>query len=113
MICVAGRPFRESVLLRLFLGVCAAVRELHAAQPAPLAHRDIKPHNVLLEERGRRRRKGDEEEELVPVLMDLGSVAPARLKIRSHRCESPTHFRTFVSLNARGSTPSSEKSVTL
>jgi serine/threonine protein kinase len=91
MLGAAGRPFRESVLLRLFLGVCAAVRELHAAQPAPLAHRDIKPHNVLMEERGRRRRKGDEEEEeLVPVLMDLGSVAPARVKIRSHRCESPT-----------------------
>ena len=78
------RPFsQQTSLLRLFLGVCAAVRELHRAQPV-LAHRDIKPHNVLLEER---RRGGDDEGEveLRPVLMDLGSVAPARVKVRSHR----------------------------
>jgi serine/threonine protein kinase len=79
-----GRPFSEAVLLRLFLGVCAAVRELHAAQPV-LAHRDIKPHNVLLEERGRKKGMDSSGEDLVPVLMDLGSIAPARVKIRSHR----------------------------
>ncbi len=76
------RPLREPQLLRIFLGVCAAVRELHVADPV-LAHRDIKPHNVLLEER----MSGGSKDgvELSPVLMDLGSVAPARVRIRSHR----------------------------
>ena len=74
------RPFREAALLRLFLGVCAAVRQLHNADPL-LAHRDIKPHNVLLEE-GKRSK---DDVELRPVLMDLGSVALARVKVRSHR----------------------------
>lgn len=35
----------------LALQVCAGVRSMHGMEP-PLAHRDIKPHNVLLEPRG-------------------------------------------------------------
>jgi serine/threonine protein kinase len=54
---------------------------LHRAEPVPYAHRDIKPHNVLLEE-GKRSK---DDVELIPILMDLGSVAPARVKVRSHR----------------------------
>ena len=45
---------------------------MHAAQPEPLAHRDLKPHNVLLTKEQR------------PIIMDLGSVARARLKISTH-----------------------------
>ena len=36
---------------------------MHAARPDPLAHRDLKPHNVLLTKESR------------PIIMDLGSVA--------------------------------------
>jgi len=51
----------EDVILHIFLGICAAVRELHRQVP-PLAHRDIKPHNILM---------GDNHH---PVLLDFGSV---------------------------------------
>jgi serine/threonine kinase 16 len=80
----SGQPFREAVLLRLFLGVCAAVRELHRSEPV-LAHRDIKPHNVLLEEVVVKGRKEDGGGDLRPILMDLGSVASARVTVRNHR----------------------------
>jgi len=62
----------ESMIIDLFRGVCCAVRVLHCHDP-PFAHRDIKPHNILLEK------------DFNPILMDLGSVAPARVKIRSCR----------------------------
>ncbi len=45
---------------------------MHEAEPNPLAHRDLKPHNVLLTK------------DLTPVVMDLGSMAIARVQIKSH-----------------------------
>jgi len=51
----------EDAILHIFLGICAGVRELHLQVP-PLAHRDIKPQNVLLGENQH------------PVLLDFGSV---------------------------------------
>jgi len=63
-------PFPEEVLLRIFLGTCAAVETLHTAK-TPVAHRDIKPHNILLDK------------DLTPVLMDLGSAAAARISINT------------------------------
>ena len=45
---------------------------MHAARPDPLAHRDLKPHNVLLTKESR------------PIIMDLGSVARARVSISKH-----------------------------
>jgi len=62
----------EEFILEIFVKVCYGLRELHKADPV-LAHRDIKPHNILLEK------------DLNPVLMDLGSVAPARVSIRNSR----------------------------
>ena len=58
----------------LFLQICEAVQHLHECEDlgGPYAHRDIKPHNVLLRE------------DMFPVLMDLGSVEVARVKIRTH-----------------------------
>lgn len=45
---------------------------MHSAKPNPLAHRDIKPHNILLTK------------DIRPVIMDLGSTALARVKINNH-----------------------------
>ena len=50
----------ERVALRLFRSLCSAVHKIHSCG---LAHRDIKPHNVLMSS------KGD------PILMDFGSCA--------------------------------------
>eukprot|EP01126_Amoeba_proteus_P015493 TRINITY_DN1699_c0_g1_i4.p1 TRINITY_DN1699_c0_g1~~TRINITY_DN1699_c0_g1_i4.p1 ORF type:complete len:248 (+),score=37.02 TRINITY_DN1699_c0_g1_i4:320-1063(+) len=63
---VIGTPLSEDVILKIFYGVCLAVAELHRASP-PLAHRDLKPQNVLLGEGNH------------PVLTDFGSVCPARI----------------------------------
>lgn len=53
--------FTEREVLRLFNGICGAVKAFHTAQPHPLAHRDLKPANVLLDDRHN------------PVIMDLGN----------------------------------------
>ncbi|XP_023342481.1 serine/threonine-protein kinase 16 [Eurytemora carolleeae] len=70
--CLKENHLEETVLLRLFHCICSAVRRFHSHDP-PYAHRDIKPHNILLEK------------DFTPILMDLGSVAPARITIRSNR----------------------------
>ena len=66
----AGTRMSETEALRMFQQLLSGVLCFHNHDPA-WAHRDIKPANVLVGE-------GD-----VPVLMDFGSVAPARRKISS------------------------------
>lgn len=63
-------PFSEERVLRLTAGMCEALAAMHASG---LAHRDMKPHNVLLSEQ-------DE-----AVIMDLGSAAPVKHVLRSSR----------------------------
>jgi len=58
-------------LINLFIGICKGVELFHAHKPDALAHRDLKPANVLLTDAD------------VPVIMDLGSVAPARVEIKN------------------------------
>ncbi|XP_063608576.1 serine/threonine-protein kinase 16-like [Penaeus indicus] len=64
-----GTHLDEVVVLTLFRGICEAVQCMHSAKPHPLAHRDIKTANVLIKD------------DLTPLLMDLGSVARARVEI--------------------------------
>lgn len=68
-----GAPLPEDRIYRLFRCTCTAVQAFHHCSP-PYAHRDIKPHNLLLKPSG-----------IEVVLMDLGSVARARVEIKSRR----------------------------
>jgi len=52
----------EDLIIRIVLGVCSAIKLMHHSIP-PIAHRDIKPHNILLSD------------ELTPLLTDFGSVS--------------------------------------
>ncbi|KYQ46899.1 Serine/threonine-protein kinase 16 [Trachymyrmex zeteki] len=58
-------------ILSIFLQICEGVKAFHEAKPEPLAHRDLKTANIVLNDVG------------IPVIMDLGSVATARVKVCS------------------------------
>ncbi|XP_013389730.1 serine/threonine-protein kinase 16 [Lingula anatina] len=62
----------ESRIIKLFTDICEAVRVLHHHQPHPIAHRDLKPGNLMLADDG------------TVVLMDFGSAAKARVEINGH-----------------------------
>jgi len=62
----------EQKILKIFKGLCEGTLAFHTHNP-PLAHRDIKPHNLLLDASGE------------VILMDLGSVAEARVIINSRK----------------------------
>ncbi|KAJ3023716.1 Serine/threonine-protein kinase 16 [Thoreauomyces humboldtii] len=59
-------------ILRLAIDVCSGLKAFHSHDPA-LAFRDLKPANILINTEGQ------------GVLMDLGSVAPARVTLTSRR----------------------------
>jgi serine/threonine protein kinase len=62
----AQRAFMDGArVAKIFRRICTGVQKLHSLA-TPLAHRDLKPGNVLLS-------KDDE-----PALMDFGSVTAAR-----------------------------------
>ncbi|CAG7728810.1 unnamed protein product [Allacma fusca] len=63
------RYLEEKEVLRLFQSICDAVAAFHNNQPHALAHRDLKTANILLSD------------SYAPVLMDLGSVARARVEV--------------------------------
>eukprot|EP00795_Rhopilema_esculentum_P000061 gene61-9670_t len=69
-----GQRIPERKILHMFESLCEAVSAFHSLCP-PYAHRDIKPHNLLLREDG------------TVCLMDMGSVSEARVEVRS-RSES-------------------------
>lgn len=59
----------SSEMLSMFLQICEGVKAFHEAKPEPLAHRDLKTANILISD------------DRSPVIMDLGSVAVARVKV--------------------------------
>jgi len=63
--------FPEKVLLKIFLGICNALKAMHELNPTPMAHRDLKTANVLLTV------------DYTPVLMDLGSMTKAREEVKT------------------------------
>ncbi|RMX44792.1 hypothetical protein pdam_00016363 [Pocillopora damicornis] len=64
---LAGGHIPELNILHMFKSLCEAILAFHSLDP-PLAHRDIKPHNLLIGP------------DMTVVLMDLGSVSRARCK---------------------------------
>ena len=69
----SSTPLSEDRIYRLFRCTCLAVQAFHTTSP-PYAHRDIKPHNLLLKPNGTE-----------VVLMDLGSVSRARTTVESRQ----------------------------
>jgi serine/threonine kinase 16 len=60
----------ERAALRLFRSLCSSVHKIHSCG---LAHRDIKPHNILMTDHGN------------PILMDFGSCAEVPIRITSRQ----------------------------
>ena len=56
-------------ILSMFSQICEGVLAFHEAKPEPLAHRDLKTANILLDNNNS------------PIIMDLGSMARARVKV--------------------------------
>uniref|UniRef100_A0A8D2B7P2 non-specific serine/threonine protein kinase n=1 Tax=Sciurus vulgaris TaxID=55149 RepID=A0A8D2B7P2_SCIVU len=65
-----GNFLTENQILQLLLGICRGLEAIHAKGHA---HRDLKPTNILL---------GDEGQ---PVLMDLGSMNQACIRVEGSR----------------------------
>uniref|UniRef100_A0A7S3M3S9 Protein kinase domain-containing protein n=1 Tax=Spumella elongata TaxID=89044 RepID=A0A7S3M3S9_9STRA len=76
-------PFPEHTALYVIKCAAEALLVLHREG---LAHRDVKPHNFLLEPVPEKlMRSGAVPSPVRPVLMDLGSVTTARVQIRTKR----------------------------
>lgn len=69
---ITQNPIEEQKILHIFRSICGAVNAFHTHDP-PFAHRDIKPHNLLL--------SADNQ----VVLMDLGSAREARVRVTSRQ----------------------------
>jgi len=67
-------PFPEEVAVRLFLEACEGVRYMHKKG---LAHRDIKPHNILLFK--------DVDGIERALVMDLGSTGALKVELKDRR----------------------------
>jgi serine/threonine kinase 16 len=69
----AHERFTERQAIELFRAVCTGVLQLHTSSPLPLAHNDLKPLNVLLDQQWR------------PLITDFGSVTAATRTVRSRQ----------------------------
>ena len=84
-------PFPERQALQVIRGLCRALGVMHRSGSA---HRDVKPHNIMLSFEDKRVGARSDENRatrageiptLYPVLMDLGSVTDARMKVLTRR----------------------------
>ena len=66
-------PFTEARCLRIFYQTCLAVKVLH---DKGLVHRDIKPHNIMLQGKGKNEKA---------ILIDFGSVAKLDVPVNDRR----------------------------
>ena len=66
-------PFTEARCLRIFLQTCQAVKVLH---DKGLVHRDIKPHNIMLQGTGKNEKA---------ILIDFGSVSVLDVTVKDRR----------------------------
>lgn len=57
-------------ILNIFLQICEGVKAFHEAKPNPLAHRDLKTANIVLDDQD------------MPVIMDLGKKKK-KMKIKN------------------------------
>lgn len=69
---ITKKPIPEVEILSMFKSLCSAVHAFHSHDP-PMAHRDIKPHNLLIAENS------------TAMLMDLGSCREAVVRINSRQ----------------------------
>lgn len=72
-------PFPEHIALTYFLEACEGAKHMHKQG---LAHRDIKPHNILLFKSSQ---SGEDGKMRTAVLMDLGSAAPIPVQLENRR----------------------------
>ncbi|KAJ1345035.1 hypothetical protein BSLG_000550 [Batrachochytrium salamandrivorans] len=68
----SGEYIPLATILKIGIDICKGLQAFHSRSP-PLAFRDLKPANVLIGDDGK------------AVLMDLGSVALARVQVKSRR----------------------------
>eukprot|EP00216_Chloropicon_sp_CCMP2111_P003460 CAMPEP_0198238934 /NCGR_PEP_ID=MMETSP1446-20131203/4471_1 /TAXON_ID=1461542 ORGANISM="Unidentified sp, Strain CCMP2111" /NCGR_SAMPLE_ID=MMETSP1446 /ASSEMBLY_ACC=CAM_ASM_001112 /LENGTH=344 /DNA_ID=CAMNT_0043921439 /DNA_START=175 /DNA_END=1209 /DNA_ORIENTATION=- len=79
---VEGSDYVHPIItLRIFLSVCEGVQCMHTSTGTPYAHRDIKPHNVLLERKTAAASQVKVLDHFSAVLMDFGSSRPARVTV--------------------------------
>ena len=60
------RHMGPSEILSIFLQICEGIKAFHEAKPEPLAHRDLKTANGLLDNYNN------------PIIMDLGNILSLR-----------------------------------
>lgn len=70
---MSSRCMNEDRILDLLYGICSGLHHLHNHQPINIAHRDVKPHNVMFHT--------SESFQEIPILVDFGSMGPARCVI--------------------------------
>ncbi|KAF2070376.1 hypothetical protein CYY_008305 [Polysphondylium violaceum] len=69
--------YNQKRTLDIFKQICNAVTQFHHSDP-PLAHRDIKPGNVMVS-------VAPDGVSITPILLDFGSTRDARIQVRSRK----------------------------